>query len=196
MKHLARRSVLFLKMIMNKKSALLTLSAVALGTVAYNFLKPIRSRVEVVDDFDVNRYLGRWHEIARLDFFWEKGLKNVTAEYQKNADGSIRVKNSGTQIRSGREKISIGKAKLIDDANRGGLKVSFFGPFYSGYHIVQLDADYQHALIFGDNLDYLWILSRTPQLPADVKKHYLAFAEQHGYEVNNLVWTVQDESAG
>lgn len=177
---------------MDKKKTLLTLSAIALGSVVYSFLKPIRFKVTVVDNFDLERYLGRWYEIARLDFLWEKGLKNVTADYQKNEDGTVRVENKGIQIRSGVEKVSIGKAKFTGETDQGSLKVSFFGPFYSGYHIVQLDADYQHALVFGDNLDYMWILSRAPKLSSTVIDRYLSFAEQHGYDRSKLVWTTQD----
>lgn len=177
---------------MDKKKTLLTLSAIALGSVVYSFLKPIRSKVAVVENFDVDRYLGQWHEIARLDFLWEKGLKNVTANYQKNEDGSLKVENRGIQIRSGQEKVSIGKAKFIDKTNCGALKVSFFGPFYSGYNIVQLDPDYQYALVFGDNLDYMWMLSRTPEMPTSVRSRYLAFAQEYGYDTDELVWTIQD----
>ena len=112
---------------MDKKKTLLTLSALAIGSVVYSFLKPIRSKVAVIDNFDLDRYLGHWYEIARLDFLWEKGLKNVTADYHKNDDGSVRVENKGIQIHSGVEKVSIGKAKLNGEANLGSLKVSFFG---------------------------------------------------------------------
>lgn len=180
---------------MDKKKTLLTLSALALGSVAYNLLKPIRSKVDAVSPFELDRYLGQWYEIARLDFIWEKNLKNVTAVYQKNEDRSVRVENSGTHVRTGQRKVSVGKAKFVGSTDSGSLKVSFFGPFYSGYHIVQLDDNYRHALVFGDNLDYLWILSRSTEIPVSVRDRYLQFAQVHGYDIDKLVWTPHDKDA-
>src|SRR5690606_9961166 len=86
--------------IMDKKKSLLALTAVAAGAVIYNIWKPIKSNLPVIRDFDIDRYLGKWYEIARIDFYWEKGLKNVTAEYSKNEDGSIRVNNQGVKIKN------------------------------------------------------------------------------------------------
>lgn len=177
---------------MDKKQSLLILSAVAVGTLAYNILKPVRSTVDVVEDFDEEKYLGKWYELARFDFFWEKNLKNVTAEYSKNEDGSIKVVNSGFDYVKNKDKQSIGKAKFLDATNRGALKVSFFGPFYSGYNVVQLDDDYRYALVFGENTDYLWILSRNKNIPLEIKEKYLEYARNSGYDLTNLVWTQQD----
>lgn len=177
---------------MDKKKTLITLSAVALGSVIYNYLKPIKSEVEVIQNFNLQKYLGKWYEIARLDFFWEKNLKNVTAEYSLNEDGSVKVKNEGVSTISGKKKTSIGKAKYADEVNEGSLKVSFFGPFYSGYHIVQIDDNYQDALIFGDNLDYMWILSRTKEIDESRKQAYLKYAELSGYDISKLKWTFQE----
>jgi apolipoprotein D and lipocalin family protein len=177
---------------MDKKKTLLTLSAVAIGSVIYNYLKPVKSDVEVIQDFDLQKYLGKWYEIARFDFFWEKNLKNVTAEYSMNEDGSVKVKNEGVNITTEKTKTSIGKAKYAGNVNEGALKVSFFGPFYSGYNIVMLDSDYQDALIFGDNLDYIWILSRTKSINEDRKAHYLKYAKDCGYDLSKLKWTVQE----
>jgi apolipoprotein D and lipocalin family protein len=177
---------------MNKKKSLLALTAVALGTVAYNYLKPIRSNVEVVKNFDLERYLGQWYEIARIDFKWEKNLKNVSALYSLNDNGSVRVRNEGFDIDTNKHKESVGKAKFIDDETEGALKVSFFGPFYSNYNIVQLNPDYQDALIFGNNLDYLWILSREKTISEERKALYLAYAEACGYQISKLIWTIQE----
>lgn len=174
---------------MDKKKSLLILAATAAVTLAYNALKPIKSSIKVVEPFDPDRYLGKWYEIARLDFKWERGLSQVTAIYSKNDDGSIAVNNQGFHDQKNKWKQSIGKAKLIDSPKKAALKVSFFGPFYSGYHIVKIDQDYQYALIFGDNLDYMWILSREKTIPEEIKLAYLAYARQSGYAIENLVWT-------
>ncbi|MDM1050576.1 lipocalin family protein [Sphingobacterium hotanense] len=177
---------------MDKKKSLIALSAVALGTVAYNLLRPVKSKVDVIEPFDLQKYLGRWYEIARFDFRWERNLKNVTADYSLNEDGSVLVNNQGINITTGKHKQSIGKAKFVDEENRGALKVSFFGPFYAGYNIVKLDENYQDALVFGDNLDYIWFLSRNKTMSKERKEAYLNYAQAHGYDTSKLVWTIQE----
>ena len=177
---------------MDKKKSLFLLTAAAAGTVIYNIWKPVKSNLPVIKDFELEKYLGEWFEIARLDFFWEKGLKNVTANYSLNEDGSIKVINSGVKIKDNKLKQSIGKAKFQGQPNEGALKVSFFGPFYSGYNIMHIGGDYEYALIFGENLDYLWILSRTKTLPAELQAKYLEYARSAGYDVDALVWTIQE----
>ena len=177
---------------MDKKKTLLLLTAVAAGTALYNLLKPVKSSVDVVQDFQKEKYLGSWCEIARMDFYWEKNLKNVQASYSLNEDGSIRVNNQGYDMVQGRYKQSVGKAKFLRDETEAALKVSFFGPFYSGYNVVMIDDDYRYALVFGENLDYMWILSREKTIPEAVKKNYLDYALRSGYAIEKLLWTIQD----
>ncbi|SFS35068.1 lipocalin family protein [Sphingobacterium wenxiniae] len=177
---------------MDKKKSLLLLAAVAAGTALYNALKPVRSEVAVVENFEKEKYIGAWYEIARMDFYWEKNLKNVLATYTLNDDGSIRVNNQGYDMVKEKNKQSVGKARFLRGENEGALKVSFFGPFYSGYNVVMVDEDYRYALVFGENLDYLWILSRDKNIPEEVKQKYLDYAKQSGYAIDKLVWTVQD----
>ncbi|MCY4780499.1 lipocalin family protein [Sphingobacterium sp. UT-1RO-CII-1] len=177
---------------MDKKKSLLLLTAVAAGATLYNILKPVKSNVEAMEGFELNRYLGDWYEIARLDFFWEKNLKNVMASYSMREDGLIRVDNQGYDMVKKKRKQSVGKANFVGSEDRGGLKVSFFGPFYSGYNVMMVDGDYESALVFGDNLDYMWILSREKTIRKEVKDKYLDFAQRSGYNIDKLVWTVQD----
>lgn len=177
---------------MDKKKSLLLLAAVAAGTTLYNLLKPVKSSVPVVQGFQKDKYLGSWYEIARMDFYWEKNLKNVQASYSSNDDGSIRVNNQGYDMLKEKYKQSIGRAKFIRSEEEGALKVSFFGPFYAGYNVVMLDADYRYALVFGENLDYMWILSRDKTIPDDIKEKYLTHAKRSGYATDKLVWTLQD----
>ncbi len=141
-----------------------------------------------VKNFDSQKYLGKWYEIARLDFKWEEGLDNTTAQYSLNDDGSIKVDNRGYDYTNKEWKQSIGKAKLLSDPKEGRLKVSFFGPFYSGYNIIALDADYKYALIVGNNLKYMWILSREKTIPEDVKQQYLQIAKDLNFNTDNLIW--------
>lgn len=167
-------------------------TAAAAGSVIYNIWKPVKSKLPVVEDFELEKYLGEWYEIARIDFFWEKDLKNVKALYQSKSNGAIKVTNTGVNLKSSKDKKSIGKAKFNSTSDRGDLLVSFFGPFYSGYNIMHVDENYQSALIFGDNLDYLWILSRNKTIDEKTKKMYLDYAEKAGYELDRLTWTIQD----
>jgi apolipoprotein D and lipocalin family protein len=143
---------------------------------------------EAVSPFDVERYLGKWYEIARIDFKHERGLNNTTAEYSLKQDGSIKVDNRGYNVEKQEWEQAIGKAKFVDDKNLARLKVSFFGPFYSGYNVIAIDDNYQYALVAGQDLDYLWILSRSIEIPEDIKNSYLEIAKGVGYDTNRLLW--------
>ncbi|HHH2121730.1 TPA: outer membrane lipoprotein Blc, partial [Yersinia enterocolitica] len=120
--------------------------------------------VKIVDNFQLPRYLGTWYEIARLDHSFERGLDNVTANYSPRDDGGVKVINRGYNAKKQQWQESIGKAYFIGSPQQASLKVSFFGPFYGGYNVIDLDDEYQHALIAGPNREYLWILSRTPTI--------------------------------
>ena len=132
--------------------------------------------------------------MARLDFFWEKNLNNVTATYTLEDDGSVEVDNKGFYYIKQKNKQSIGKAKFASEPNKAALQVSFFGPFYSGYNVVALDENYQYALIAGKDLNYLWILSRTTTIPEDIKTKYLKIAEDIGYDTSKLIWVKHDKT--
>lgn len=147
--------------------------------------------VKVIDDFDVNRYLGTWYEIARLDHSFERGLNYTTATYSLRDDGGIKVVNRGFNSEKNQWKESEGKGYFTGSPNRAALKVSFFGPFYGGYNVIALDKQYQYALVCGPNRDYLWILSRTPQLNESVKQQLLEQAKQNGFDVDKLIWVKQ-----
>lgn len=146
-----------------------------------------------VKPFELERYLGKWYEIARFDFRFERNLNNVTATYSLNKNGTIKVDNRGYNYVTKEWKQAIGKAKPVGEAGEARLKVSFFGPFYSGYNVIALDPDYQYALVAGENLDYLWILSRTTSIPGEIKDSYLKIAEELGYDTSKLVWTEHNQ---
>lgn len=144
--------------------------------------------VKAVEPFDKESYLGKWYEIARIDFKFEKDLNNTTAEYSLNTDGTIKVVNKGYNTKKEKWQEAVGKAKFVGDDNVAMLKVSFFGPFYSGYNVIAIDADYKHALIAGDSHKYLWILSREPNIPEEVKQSYLKVAQGYGFNTSDLLW--------
>lgn len=153
----------------------------------------ITYKARAIDNFEVDRYLGTWYEIARFDFKFEKDLNNTTATYSLNEDGTIKVLNKGYNPFKQEWKTAEGKAKFIGSPKIGQLKVSFFGPFYSGYNILALDAEYKYALVAGKNLKYLWILSREKSLPEDIKAKYLKIAEDAGYKTDKLLWIEHDK---
>ncbi|WP_224982244.1 lipocalin family protein [Geomonas agri] len=146
-------------------------------------------RVKPVDNFDVQKYLGKWYEIARLDHSFERGLSRVTAEYSLREDGGLKVVNRGYLAKESRWKEAIGKAYFVDAPDKGYLKVSFFGPFYGSYVIVDLDHDsYQYSLVCGPNTNYLWILSRSPEMEASVKDRLVAKAAALGFDTSKLIF--------
>lgn len=148
-------------------------------------------RAQPVSQFDVNRYLGTWYEIARFDYRFEKDLDNAMAEYSLNNDGSVNVINSGYNIKKKKWVSVNGTAKFRGDKSVAALKVSFFGPFYAGYNVIALE-DYQYALVAGKNLDYLWILSREKNIPENVKQNFISKAREIGYDTSKLIWVKQD----
>lgn len=166
-----------------------TVAAGALLSVACATTPP--KGIAPVTGFDSERYLGKWYEIARLDHRFERGLEQVTASYSKRDDGGLKVVNRGYNPKKQRWQESTGKAYFTGPADRAALKVSFFGPFYGGYNVIALDKNYQHALICGPNRDYLWILSRTPQLNEQVKQELVDKARQQGFAVDQLIWVKQ-----
>jgi apolipoprotein D and lipocalin family protein len=145
--------------------------------------------VTPVSGFEVNRYLGEWYEIARLDHSFERGLEKITAQYSLNPDGSLRVLNRGFDVASGQWREAQGKARFIDDPTTGRLKVSFFGPFYGAYNIIKLDhSGYRYALVCGPDTSYLWILARSPDLDQAVVNELVSYAADLGFDTSQLIY--------
>jgi apolipoprotein D and lipocalin family protein len=145
-----------------------------------------------VTDFDLNGYLGKWYEIARLDHRFERGLEQVTAEYSIREDGSIRVMNRGFSAPEQEWKEIEGRAVPVGDPEIGHLKVSFFGPFYSAYGIFELDPNGEYAFVAGANRDYLWLLARTPTVSERVWRRFEKRATELGFDTGELIRVKQD----
>ncbi|MFH7565290.1 lipocalin family protein [Oceanimonas smirnovii] len=146
-----------------------------------------------VSGFELNRYLGTWYEIARLDHSFERGLEQVTAEYSLRDDGGVKVINHGFDAANNEWKEAEGKAYFVDSPDTAHLKVSFFGPFYGAYVVFSLDDDYQHALVSGPNRDYLWLLARTPELDPAVQQALLEKAADAGFDTDKLIFVSHRE---
>jgi apolipoprotein D and lipocalin family protein len=158
----------------------------------------VPENVEIVDGVKPEQYLGTWYEISRLDHSFERGLDNVTAHYEQNADGSIKVINRGYNREDKKWDEAVGKAYFIEKPNAdntylGKLKVSFFGPFYGAYNIIALDkVYYNYVMICGPGKDYLWILSRTPELTYPIKQELVSQANALGFATDKLIYVNQN----
>lgn len=145
--------------------------------------------IQPVKDFNLNRYLGTWYEIARLDHPFERGLENISANYSYREDGGVRVINRGFDTNKQEWQQAEGKAFFVEEEDVGYLKVSFFGPFYGSYVVFELDQiDYQHAYVTGPDRSYLWLLSRTPRVSDARMKHFKNTIRRLGFEEDQLIF--------
>ncbi len=157
------------------------------------------SGVTPVHDFDKDKYLGKWYEIARLDHRFEAGLSQVTADYSLRDDGGIRVINRGYSAADGEWREVEGRAYFIDDDSTAHLKVSFFGPFYSSYVVFDLDLDadkarYETAFVSGYNKSYLWLLARTPVVSDELISRFVNKARSLGFDTGSLLYVKHPKS--
>ena len=142
-----------------------------------------------VSGFELGRYLGKWHEIARLDHKFERGLTQVSAGYSMRDGGGVRVLNRGYDPAKKKWKEAEGRAYSIGDTSAGRLKVSFFRPFYGAYNIIELDKEnYGYSLVCGPDRSYLWILARTPVLDAAILKKHESKAAALGFDAAKLIY--------
>ena len=150
--------------------------------------------VTPVQNFEPDRYLGTWYEIARLDHSFERGMSHVTAEYALRDDGGIRVINRGYDTDADAWKEAEGKAYFVEGRDQGHLKVSFFGPFYGSYAVFELDqAAYQYAFVAGNTTDYLWLLSRTPMVSDALLQRFVEKAGKLGFPTGELILVKHDK---
>jgi apolipoprotein D and lipocalin family protein len=172
------------------KQTSLTLVLVALATVAQ-----AREPLATVEKVDLDRYLGTWYEIGSNPAWFAKNCTGVTAEYSKRDDGMIQVVNRCYKNSlDGKLKEAKGRAKIVDDQTFAKLKVSFFGPFWGDYWIIDLDTDYAWAVVGEPKRKYLWILSRTPALDKETLDGILLRLPAQGYDTDNLQWTPQADT--
>ena len=147
--------------------------------------------LQTVQKVEINRYLGTWYEIARYEHFFEKDCKNVSANYSMLDEDTIKVINRCTNILTNEKKEAIGRAYAIDDTN-SKLKVSFFRPFYGDYWVLILDENYNYVVVGTPSREYLWILSRKPNLDEKIKNEILQKLPNLGFDTSKLIWTIQE----
>ena len=145
--------------------------------------------LEVVPHVDLEKYLGKWYEIAHLPAKFQEGCSETTATYTLLKDGNVSVLN--TCKRNGKVKTAKGKAKVVDKATGAKLKVTFFWPFYGDYWIIKLGDNYEYAVVGTPNLKYLWILSRTPRIDDKLFSELVEFAKSKGFDTSRLIVTSQ-----
>jgi apolipoprotein D and lipocalin family protein len=144
------------------------------------------SDLSVVQNFDSERYLGTWYEVARNDHRFERNMTDVSAAYSRNPDGTIKVINRGYKENQQAWKTIEGVAKFKNRRDEGWLKVSFFGPFYGAYKILHLDENYTEAIVTSSSYRYLWILTRAPDVPEQDLERLLTRAEGFGFERSKI----------
>lgn len=168
---------------------------IGISVVSCKAQKPMIDNT-VVKELNLQKYLGTWYEIARYNHVFERGLVGVTANYSLRDDGKIKVINSGyKKTLEGKFSKAVGKAKIPEPENAPAkLKVSFFLFFYGDYFVMELDKDYQWAVIGSSSDKYLWILSRSPQMEQNLYDELLNRLIKRGYDVSNLIKVVQKPS--
>jgi apolipoprotein D and lipocalin family protein len=143
--------------------------------------------LEVVPHVELEKYLGKWYEIAHLPAKFQEGCSETVATYTLSKDGSISVLNECRK--NDKVKQAKGKAKVVDKSSGAKLKVTFFWPFYGDYWIIKLGNDYDYAVVGTPNRKYLWILSRTPKMDDKLFSQLTEFARSKGFNVENLIRT-------
>lgn len=173
-------------MIWSKMRAVILLLLMSVSLTLVGCVKIPRG-IQPVQGFELEKYLGKWYEVARLDHRFERGLSQVSAEYSLRDDGGVDVINRGYKSATGEWKEAKGKAYFVSKTDQGHLKVSFFGPFYGSYVIFELD-DYQHAYICGPDKSYLWFLSRTPKVTSSQREAFLEKAKSLGFDAEQIIF--------
>ncbi len=151
--------------------------------------------IQPVKNFQAERYLGTWYEIARLDHSFERDMQQVTAEYSMRKDGGIKVINRGFKEAKQEWNEAEGKAYFVEDSKTGYLKVSFFGPFYGSYIIFDLGQEYEYSLVTSSKKSYLWLLSRTPTLSKDKQQRLIQRMTDLGFAIDKLIFVDQSVNA-
>ena len=175
---------------MKKNEWFIALAAGAgVAALTYNLLSnDIPDGATAVEPFDMDKYLGTWNEVARLPNMFEKGITKLSEEYLTNGNGTFKVITKAYNSEKDKWSEFSGKIKFAGEPNQGKLKVSYFGPAYLSYNVLDVDTDYKYALVSGSGFGYLWILSREKDVPDFIKVRFLTLARAIGFDVDKLEW--------
>jgi apolipoprotein D and lipocalin family protein len=174
-----------------KKGKTLIAVAAAAGVAGITYALWPKKKVPanaIVDPFDQQKYLGKWNEVARLPNLIQKDLRDLTEEYSPNADGTIKVVTRAFNPVKNKAVEATGTLKFKGAETRGELEVAYFLPIYLDYNILDIDEDYQYALVSGSGMGYLWLLSRESSIPEEMKQRFLVKAGDLGFEISKLEW--------
>lgn len=145
-----------------------------------------------VASVDVERYQGRWYEVARYPNSFERNCEGVFAEYALREDGLISVANTCHEGSvDGKVKVAQGRARVVDAVTNSKLEVSFFGPFWGDYWIIDLATDYSVSIVGEPSGRYLWVLSRAPQIDSETRAGIMQTLRAFGYNTDALYFTAQ-----
>lgn len=181
---------------MKKSSLILTGGAVLVaGAVAGWYMRrTIPRKAVAVNPFEIGRFLGKWYEVARLDYKFDRNIINTSVDFSLKPNGNLRVVKRWYNYYRKRREINIGMAKFAGDSQEGKLLISFRKPMYFGYNVIGVDADYKYALVAGEDLRHLWLLSREHVIPENIRRSFIHKASLIGFDISKLIWVDQNEA--
>ena len=171
-----------------------SLSFLIFCVISFTSCIGIPEGIQPISNFELEQYLGKWYEIARLDHSFERGMQMVTATYSIREDGGVKVLNEGFLSNENNWNQAEGKAYFVNSENTAHLKVSFFGPFYGSYIVFQLGENYEYAFVTSTNNSYLWLLAREPEINENLKQKFINTVTALGYATDELIWVNQQSA--
>lgn len=180
-----------------KKSSLIVTGAAVLAAgavVGWYMRKTIPRKAVAVNPFEIDRFLGKWYEVARLDYKFDRNIMNTSVDFSLKPNGNLRVVKRWYNYYKKRKEINIGMAKFAGPIYEAKMLLSFRKPLYFGYNVIGIDADYKYALVVGEDLRHLWLLSREHTIPEDIRRAFIHQASLIGYDISKLIWVDQNET--
>lgn len=169
------------------------LLAVGAALLIKKTLYTIPRGVEAVKPFDISRFLGRWYDIACIDNRSTKNRRNSYSEFFVDRHGVFRVLQSYNDGRDNVCEEKLGRVRFASLPSVAKLMISFHGLLYSGYNVIEIDPEYQYALVAGDSMNQLRLLSRNTDMREEKAEQYLSIAASYGYDISRLVWMEHDD---
>lgn len=179
-----------------KKSNLIISGGILLaaGTfLAWNMRKTIPRKAVAINPFEVDKFLGKWYEVARLDYKFDRNIINTSIDFSLKPNGNLKVVKRWYNFYNKKKEIKIGIAKFVGPMYEAMMKISFRKPLFTGYNVIGIDPDYTYALVVGEDLRHLWLLSREHDMPEDIKKAFIHKAGMIGYDISKLIWVDQNQ---